>query len=185
MRIKAISEIKSRAEFERVINDIVDKQIVKERLELRRDKKLLEVRKDFDEGINDLSDQIQTSVIRAEKFAAEHRDELLPSKKKSAETTFAFFGFRTGNPTLVLLNRKWTWRKVIDAIRAMDWLQYLVVKTSVDKDALKAQLNNEQLAAIGTRIEQKEVFFVDPKRDPADPQRLVSQSGIQEARSAA
>ena len=104
-RIKAISEIKSRDEFDRVINDIVTMQITKERLELRRDKKILDVRNEFDADINDLAEKMQVNVIRAEKFAAEHREELLPAKKKTAESTFAFFGFRTGNPTLVLLNR--------------------------------------------------------------------------------
>jgi phage host-nuclease inhibitor protein Gam len=177
-RIKAISEIKMRDEFDRVINDIVTMQIVKERLELRRDKKILDVRIEFDSDINDLAEKMQVNVIRAEKFAAEHREELLPAKKKTAESTFAFFGFRTGNRTLVLLNRKWTWKKVIDEIKALGgpWLKFVATKESIDKDAMKARLSEGELFSVGTRIEQKEVFFVDPKRDPADPQRLVSTS---------
>ncbi len=176
-RIKALSEIRSRDEFERVIDNTVTMQIAKERLELRRDLKILAIRNELDADINDLSEKMQVNVIRAEKYAAEHREELLPGKKKSADTKFAFFGFRTGNPTLVLLNRKWTWAKVIEAIKATAsafWRSYIITKESVDKDALK-QLQPEQLAEVGLRVDQREVFFVDPKRDPADPQRLVSQ----------
>lgn len=175
-RIKAISEIRDREEFDRVIDNIVIMQLSKERLELRRDQKILEVRQSYDGGINDIAEKMQMDVIRAEKFAEEHREDILPGKKKSADTKLAFFGFRTGNPTLVLLNRKWTWQKVVDFLeKQVDWKKFLVIKASVDKDAMKAQLTPEQLATCGTRIEQKETFFVDPKRDPADPQRLVSQ----------
>ncbi len=175
-RIKAISEIRSRDEFERVIDNTVTMQIAKERIELRRDAKILAIRQEFDGEINDLSEKMQVNVIRAEKFAAEHREELLPGKKKSADTKFAFFGFRTGNPTLVLLNRKWSWKQVIAAIKELGgpWLKFLVTKESIDKDAMKLCLTEGELFTVGTRIEQKEVFFVDPKRDPADPQRLVS-----------
>jgi hypothetical protein len=116
-------------------------------------------------------------LVRAEKFAAEHRDELLPDKRKTAETTLAFFGFRTGNPTLVLLNRKWTWKKVVEFLKGQTlWQKFLAIKVGVDKDAMKSQLTPEQLATCGCRIEQNETFFVDPKRDPADPQRLISNS---------
>lgn len=173
-RIKAISEIKSRTEFDKIIDDTVTMQLAKERMELRRDKQILNVRESFDPDINDLAEKMEVNVLRAEKYAEDHRDELLPAKKKSGETVFAFFGFRTGNPTLVLLNRKWTWKQVIAEIKTLGWVKFIQVKESVDKDAMKASCTPEQLALAGTRIEQKEVFFLDPKRDPADPQRLVS-----------
>lgn len=175
-RIKSVSEIKSRTEFDKVIDDTVTMQISKERLELRRDKAILAVRDEFDSDINDLAEKMQVNVIRAEKYAAEHRDELLPGKKKSSESTFAFFGFRTGNPTLILLNRKWTWKQVIENLKTLKWFEFITVKESVDKDGLKAKFDADDLALLGTRVEQREVFFVDPKRDPADPQRLVSTS---------
>jgi phage host-nuclease inhibitor protein Gam len=174
-RIKAVSEIKARWEFDQVIDRTVEMQIAKERLELRRDKAILGIRETFDKDIADLAEIMEINVLRAEKFAAEHRGELLPGTKKTAESTFAFFGWRTGNPTLVLLNRKWTWAKVIGALKAWaDGRNYIVTKESVDKDAMKMKLDPERLASVGTRIEQSETFFIDPKRDPADPQRLTS-----------
>ena len=116
-RIKAISEIRSRAEFDQILENIVTMQLAKERLELRRDHHILNVRADYEEDIKDLAMVMEANVLRAEKYATTHREELLPAKKKTSETGVAFFGFRTGNPTLVLLNRKWTWAKVIEAIR--------------------------------------------------------------------
>lgn len=175
-RIKAISEIKSRTEFDKIVDDTVTMQLSKERLELRRDQKILAIREELDPDINDLAEKMEANVIRLEKYATEHRDELLPGKKKSSESTFAFFGFRMGNPTLVLLNRQWNWEKVTDAIKQAGALfaHFIVVKESVDKDGMKQKLNDEQLASVGTRIKQSETFFLDPKRDPADPQRLAA-----------
>jgi phage host-nuclease inhibitor protein Gam len=176
-RLKAASEIASRVEFDHLINQTVNLQIAKERMELRRDAAILKVLETFEPDIKDLAEKMETNLLRAEKYAETHRDELLPGRKKTTETTFAFFGFRTGNPTLVLLNRKWTWAKVIEAMKGAFWRSYIIVKESVDKDALK-QLQPEQLAEIGTRIEQAETFFIDPKRDPADPHRLVAEPKI-------
>jgi phage host-nuclease inhibitor protein Gam len=176
-RIKAISEIRSRAEFDGIVESIVTMQLAKERLEGRRDAKLLAIRDEFDPDITDLREKMETAVLRAEKYAATHREELLPAKRKSSETSFAFFGFRTGNPTLVLLNRTWTWKKVLEAIKEhwapKDAARVIVVKEAVDKDVLKQSYSPEELAGIGTRVEQHETFFIDPKRDPADPQRLA------------
>ncbi len=174
-RIKSISEIRSRAEFDQILENIVTMQLAKERTELRRDKKLLAIRAEYAVELNDLALVMETNVLRAEKYATAHRDELLPGKKKTAETSVTFFGFRTGNPTLVLLNRKWTWAKVITALKLYaEGRKFIIVKESPDKDAMKLQLSADHLAAVGTRIEQSETFFIDPKRDPADPRRLVT-----------
>ncbi len=173
-RIKAISEVGSRAEFDQLLEDIAIRQLALERLTLRRDAKILAIRAEFDCDLKDLAQDQEAAVLRAEKYAATHRAELLPGKKKTSETGVAFFGFRTGNPTLVLLNRKWTWAKVVEAIKALhsNWRDYVIVKETVNKDALK-QGNDAQLAEVGVRVDQSETFFIDPKRDPADPQRLA------------
>lgn len=176
-RIKAISEIGSRAEFDALLENIAIMQLTKERLELRRAHQILCVRTACDPEISDVAEKMETAVLRAEKYATTHREELLPGKKKTSETGVAFFGFRTGNPTLVLLNRTWSWKKVIAAIKdhwaSKDVARVIAVKESVDKDVLKQSYSPEELAGIGTRIEQHETFFIDPKRDPADPQRLA------------
>ena len=177
-RIKAGTEIKNRAEFERVLENIVIAQLTKERLENRRDKKIVDVRSEFETEINDVAEKMQANVIRAEKYAETHREELLPAKRKTGETAVTFFGFRTGNPTLVLLNRKWSWKAVIASLKECGLVDYIITKETPDKDRMKVRLSEHDLFRVGTRIEQKEVFFIDPKRDPADPQRLVSEPRI-------
>ena len=100
-RIKAISDVRSRAEFDQLLEDIAIRQLSLERVTLRRDAKLLAIRAEFDSDINELAGEQEAAVLRAEKYATTHRAELLPGTKKTSETGVAFFGFRTGNPTLV------------------------------------------------------------------------------------
>lgn len=173
-RIKAITEIRSREEFDRILENIVTMQLAKERIEQRRDAQLFAVRMASDYEINDLAEKMGMAVLRAEKYASAHRDELLPGKKKTAETAVTFFGFRTGNPTLVLLNRKWTWKAVLEKLKGSGRSDLIITKEDPNKDAMKAGLDDAGLAEFGTRIKQDETFFIDPKRDPKDPQRLVA-----------
>lgn len=177
-RIKAVSEIRSRQEFDQILENIVTMQLSKERLELRRDHHILNVRKDYDPDIADLSEKMGTAVLRAEKYATAHRADLLPGKKKSAETSVTIFGFRTGNPTLVLLNRKWSWGMVLDTLKRLGRVDLIITKQEPHKDAMKSALDDAGLAEVGTRIKQDETFFIDPKRDPQDPQRLVAPTKV-------
>lgn len=173
-RIKAINEIRSREEFDRILENIAIMQLSKERLEQRRDSQLFAVRTASAYEINDLAGKMEAAVLRAEKYATAHRDELLPGKKKTAETAVTFFGFRTGNPTLVLLNRKWTWKSVLEKLKGAGRVDLIITKEDPNKDAMKAGLDDAGLAEFGTRVKQDETFFIDPKRDPKDPQRLVA-----------
>jgi phage host-nuclease inhibitor protein Gam len=172
-RIKAVSEVRSRAEFDQLLEDIAIRQLTLERVALRRDQKILAIRADYDVDLKDMAQDQEAAVLRAEKYATAHRAELLPGKKKTSETGVAFFGFRTGNPTLVLLNRKWSWKAVLDMLRVRRRFDLIITKQEPAKDAMKASLDDAGRAEFGTRIKQDETFFIDPKRDPADPQRLA------------
>jgi phage host-nuclease inhibitor protein Gam len=161
-RIKAVSEVRSRAEFDQLLEDIAIRQLTLERVALRRDQKILAIRADYDVDLKDMAQDQEAAVLRAEKYATAHRAELLPGKKKT-----------TGNPTLVLLNRKWSWKAVLDMLRVRRRFDLIITKQEPAKDAMKASLDDAGRAEFGTRIKQDETFFIDPKRDPADPQRLA------------
>jgi phage host-nuclease inhibitor protein Gam len=167
-----------------VIDNTVEQQMEKERLEIERDKEILAIREKFDAGDEETSglkfigEAIQTNLAMIEEYARANRAELLAETNKS-ETSFAIFGFRIGNPALALLSEKWTWDKVVAAIKekfGKKAPQFIRVKEEPDKAALKNHLDDAGRKSIGTVLERKETFFVDPKRDPADPHRLVASS---------
>ena len=131
-----------------------------------------EVRSKHDGSIEDLTARIKANVVLAEKYATTHREELLV-RLKSGATSLAVYGFRLGNGTLALLNRKWKWDDVLAAVKAKGWRHLVVTKESVDKDAIKTQLTDAQRAEIGTRISQEETFYIEPKREEAPERRLT------------
>lgn len=64
--------------------------------------------------------------------------------------------------------RKFTWGAVCARIKEMGLTAYLKVSDpKPDKDKLKAELDDDRLAALGLRIEQTEAYWVEPKTDTA------------------
>lgn len=167
--------IATRSEFEAEIDSICRRQLELEARVVARDAAIAKVRDRHDPEIEAIKAEIEAGVLRCERFAATHRESLF-GKVKSAATALADYGFRLGNPTLALLNRKWTWSEVLLALRNRDWERFIVIKESPDKEAMKSQLTDEQLAAVGTRIVQGESFYIEPKRDgQADTRISVEQ----------
>lgn len=161
-RIKSTG-FETRSEFDAAMNDIASMTVELRKLEAERDEKVQAVQEQFNDDIGDIKQKISGLAAQGEKYALAHRTDLLPGKKKSGETSLAFFGFRTGQPTLVTLNRKWTWATVIAALKAQGLGRFIVTKETPDKDAMKAHLNDEQMAAVGCRVKQTEAFWVEPK----------------------
>jgi phage host-nuclease inhibitor protein Gam len=172
-RLKPEVDIATRAEFETVLDNIANAQLERDAMVLERDNELLQIREEFDPKINAMNDRMNAMLLRAERFASVHREELF-GKLKSAATALTNYGFRLGNPVLNLLNRKWNWKLVLDALKAKKLAQFIVIKESPDKDAMKAQLKDVQLAEVGCRLDQDDAFFVEPKRDAIADRRLVS-----------
>jgi phage host-nuclease inhibitor protein Gam len=166
-RIKAPT-LATRLEFERTVDEIARVTVDLRKAEARRDAHLQKVRDDYEPPCQALAEQLQGLALAAEKYAETHREDLFPSRVKSAETPLAFFGFRLGNPTLKLLNRKWSWDAVVEQLRARGLTGFVRTKEEADKDLLKAKLPAEELAAIGCKVEQGETFYVDPKEKQAE-----------------
>lgn len=161
-RIKSTG-FETRNEFDAAMDDIAAMTVELRKLEAERDEKVQAVQEQFNDDIRDVKQKIRGLAAQGEKYALAHRADVLIDGKKSGETSLAVFGFRTGQPTLVTLNRKWTWTTVIEALRSQSLEQFIKTKETPDKDALKAHLADEQLASVGCRVRQTESFWVEPK----------------------
>lgn len=105
-------------------------------------------------------------------------------KKKSIDTPFARFGFRTGTPKLALLNRKWTWTSVLEKLIACT-SAYIRNKPEIDKEAILADYAagafcSNTLSVLGMKVTQDETFFIEPKLDQPEP-RTTNTTPAQEA----
>lgn len=135
-------------------------------------------------AIRDLKEEIQLKAALCEKYAEEHRSELLPDKDvKSAETVFARYGFRLGNRTVVLIKKN-SWENAVQMFKEHQILDIVRISEEVNKEAILAKTDSGgvvtlrvadedveflfNLADFGLKIAQKETFFIEPKVEGAE-----------------
>lgn len=173
-RLKATT-FATRAEFEAAVNKIAELEVQFRKLTAKRDARIQEVQDYFAPDEARLQEELKGLLATTEKYADEHRDELFSKEKKSAETPLAVFGYRYGNPTVSLLNRRWTWDQIVKVLKLSRFKNLLREVHEVDKDAVKsAKLSEDDLAAVGMKITQSETFYIEPKLDGADAVRAPS-----------
>lgn len=88
------------------------------------------------------------------------------ARKKSLELTFGVVGFRASTKLKTL--SKWTWERVLCALKDAKMTDCVRIKEEVDKEALKG-LAPEKLAEIGVKAAQEDVFFYE-----LDDQRIAT-----------
>ncbi len=167
-RLKAIASLTTRPQFDATVDEICKLQLDREQRVTLRDRLLLEIQEEHNPEIEAISQDINAKLVLCEKYATTHRETLF-GKLKSAASSLGIFGFRTGNPKLSLLNRKWKWTDVLNALKATGQIELIRTKEEPDKDALK-KLADTELAAVGLKIDQDEVFFIEPNRQ--NPERI-------------
>ena len=166
-RIKPTS-FRTYADFTDAIDDVARKRVELTKLKARRDSRIQTVEAEFKDDIERIEGEISELVVLAEKYAVVHRNELFPGEAKTGSSASANFGFRLGNPTLKALNRKWSPEETMKELRRLGMSDFIRVKEELDKNGLKARLNDEQLASVGLRVCQSESFFVEPLAETAD-----------------
>lgn len=99
-------------------------------------------------------------VKRLENFAKKNRKEW---KQKSIDTPFGTFGFRKGQPCVVLVKKiSKNFEEVLEKVKK-NLPGYVRIKKEINKDGLLEDfksLNSETLNICGIKIDQKEPFFV-------------------------
>lgn len=172
-RIKATAAaIETRAQFDAMVDEICKLQLDRELAITARDEAIQKILEKHNPEINELGETIASKVVLCEKFATIHRDALYTNGLKSTDSSLGTHGFRTGNPTLTLLNGKWKWGDVLKALKDKAWSHLIRTKEEPDKDALK-QLTDTDLASVGCRIKQDESFYIEPKRE--NPERIQTE----------
>lgn len=165
-RLKPAATIETRLGFEATVDEICKLQLDREQRVTLRDRMLMEIQEEHNPEIEGISQDIAAKLLLCEKYALTHRETLF-GRLKSAASHLGTYGFRTGNPTLKLLNRKWKWDDVLVTLKAIGRTECVRTKEEANKDALK-MLDDAELAKVGLRIEQAEAFYIEPNRDKAD-----------------
>lgn len=129
----------------------------------RMDAEILAVKQQYAPGFAAIESRIQCGTDILMRWAEANPGEF--KGKRSIDFGQAVVGFRTGTPKLELLNRKWTWKKVLAAMQQL-LPAFIRDKPEVDKEALLAQRDEEvlqyALPKVGLKVVQGETFFVEP-----------------------
>ena len=114
-----------------------------------------EIKAELAEKVKPRQETIKQYLRSLEVFATTHKDDF--KKAKSRKLNFGILGWRTSTFIKIKKNTLERIKQVFSSAKAK---VYIRVKEAVDKDAL-AKLTDEQLANIGARREEKDVFFVE------------------------
>jgi phage host-nuclease inhibitor protein Gam len=154
--------IASRSEAEQVINEMAVLANEVAGLKAEMDAHIIAEKERYSPLITSRESQLEQRAADLEAWAIAHPDEF--GKKKSIDFLNGSLGFRTGTPKLSLLNRKWTWETVTDAVSRL-LPNFIRSKPEVDKAGIIAQADEleEFLPQVGLKVTQGESFFVEPK----------------------
>ena len=171
-RIKiTLPQITSRDEAEAAMNEIANCENNRRALAARLDKAILKLQDEAAPGLTLCQEAIAQKSDALRVWAESHPEEFAP-KKKSIEFLSGILGFRTGTPKLALLNRAWSWDKVLAALKERTPFSIFVrTKEEVDKEKLltyKATNPGVDMGIVGLKVTQDESFFIEPKL--TDPQ---------------
>lgn len=157
----------SRADMENLVGQIATLKRDEAAQKLRMDNTIAKVKADFEESLSKIADEVKPLIVAAENWATSHPEEF--GKNKSIKMLHGIVGFRTGMPTLALLNRKWNWQTVTDAVKA-HLPNFIRSVPEVDKAGILAQREELEpaFALCGLKVTQDESFFVEPMMTPVE-----------------
>jgi len=158
--------IATRAQAEATLGEIALLTIERNEQKLAMDRGITAIREAYETPISTLGKAIEEKTALLETWASANPDEFPPGRK-SVEMVQGVIGYRTGMPKLKTLLR-WTWAKVLDAIKAAGITEFVRVKEEVDKEAILSAFAQERVTSadlkhFGVEVAQDEAFFVEPR----------------------
>lgn len=173
-RIKASNTTyKTRADFEAAVDKAAALQLKLEADVAEHNRQKAAQDKAFKNRVKKAQAAINEIVVAAESYAAHHRDDLLAGKQ-TAETKLAYFGYRRSPGIIKTLNSKWTLAKAVEALKAAGKTACIKIRESLDKDAVKSQIPEAEMAKFGLRIAYPEEFGITPKRAEETPAKKIT-----------
>lgn len=154
--------ITTRGEAESTVRHLQNVTIALRREIDLRDSIIAECTKDSDAKIAVYEKVIKGDTQHLADWASRNPSEF-PKDRKSIEFASGIIGFRTGTPALALLNKKWSWAKVLTAVQEK-LPNFIRSKPEVDKEAIISQREELDifLPDIGVKVVQGETFYVEP-----------------------
>lgn len=156
--------IASASEFRAKLDEVATLGVELDKLNADKEEAAQKVLLDHDSKIEEKAKQIDEITKACELYASTRRDELFPKGKKSAQTSLTTYGYRLGQPSLKTA-KGWNFDKVVALFKKTKRKAYIIVKESLDKDAVRLHVKPGKLARLGLKVEQKETFYIERKTE--------------------
>jgi phage host-nuclease inhibitor protein Gam len=119
----------------------------------------------FEGAINTQKERVADLKLQLQTWYMANFKDIDEAGQKSAKLHYGTVGRRLGNPTLKPLHRSWTWAGIAIKLRSVYNARFFrEAEPEIDKQMVRAELNAEQLAAVGLKVEQDEAFYVETDR---------------------
>lgn len=163
-RIKIkLPQISTREEAAKVVGEIAELVNRKVGINSKIAARTIAVKKEFEDELATLDEAIEAKTAGLRTWSENSPEEY--GKAKSIKFLQGVIGFRTGQPRLALLNRKWTWDKVLEAVKTL-MPAFVRHNPEINKDALidsrEDAMVKEMLPNVGLKVVQDEGFYVEP-----------------------
>jgi len=127
-----------------------------EKLQIKAGEKIDKIKGELQAAVESLQKDIQLHVDSIEVFAGAHKEDFGTARSKKGQ--FGMVGWRKSSS---IITKKNTLELVKEMLPPAKRKACIIIKESVSKEAL-AKLTDEELASVGARRKEKDVFFVEP-----------------------
>jgi len=162
----AAPAVRARAGLEKLVREIAELKLREVALASKQDAEIQQARERYGPELARLEDAIDRKLAEARRFAETHR--VIFNGRRSIELASGVAGWRLGQPALRLAAGG-TWETAVAALKELPQLaRYVRVREDVNRQALLAdrqEIDAALLERAGLRVEQGEIFFVEPKLD--------------------
>jgi phage host-nuclease inhibitor protein Gam len=162
---KTTREIESLAEAQDALRDLLGAEIELEKYASAADLARAAAASKYEADIDRAKARIADITLQLQNFYMGHTKELEKDGRKSVQLLYGVIGRRVTPPALKPLNRAWTWKAIGVALReAYRGRFFRQAEPEIDKDLVKAQLSEDELKAVGLKVEQEDKFYVETDR---------------------
>lgn len=162
---------RNRDEAEVLVGRIADLKHEEQSLKAAMDAELTAVRQRYETRLSALAVEVSDKVKDMEGWAAADRTQW--GDRKSVDMLHGVVGWRVNPPSVKPL-RGYTWQAVLDRILALGRSEFVRTKEEVNKEALLAAREVEDLRPLYVTVEQEDTFFVEPKLTTVETREVAS-----------
>ncbi len=157
---RAVPVPQSREQVEALVREICEAKTEERIAKAEMDTEIRAIKECYEQRLSGISEELTPMVEAVHAWAEAHPQDF--AGKKSLELLHGIVGWRVSPPAIKPM-RGYTWSAVLDRLKALARGEYIRVKEEVNKDALLAARESEDLRGLYCQVEQADEFFIDPK----------------------